>query len=126
MTTLTEQTHAGAYLGSVVDRQLSFETATVKSGQNLKAGEVLQWDTGKLVAHAGVLVSDGGLSAAVAGILHQAVDASAGDIEGQVYLARGPATVKDDLITYPAESSDGGEKAAIVADLKDRLFIAPR
>lgn len=126
MTVLTETTHAGAYLGSVVDRQLSFETATVKSGQILKVGEVVEFDgDGKLVAASGDLDTGGdALDTDVAGILHDAVDASAGDVVDCVYLAR-LATVKDDALTYPVESTAGGEKAAVIASLK-KLFIRPR
>jgi hypothetical protein len=125
MTTLTEAIHTGAYEGSVVDRQLCFETATVKSGQNLKAGHVVEADgDGKLIACSGILDSDGALVTDVKGILHAAVDASDGDVTGKVYLAR-LATVKDDVLTYPAESSEGGEKAAVIASL-EKLDIRPR
>jgi hypothetical protein len=129
MTTLTEAIHTGAYEGSVVDRQLCFETATVKSGQNLKAGQVIELDgDGKIIACSGTLDSDSALATDVVGILHKAVDASAtgenGDVTGQVYLAR-LATVKDDVLTYPEETSEGGEKAAVIASLA-KLMIRPR
>ena len=128
MTTLTEAIHTGAYLGSVADPQLAFETGTVKSGQNLAAGTVIELDeTGDIIACSGVIDSDGVLATDVVGILHAAVDASASganaDVPGQVYLAR-HATVKDDVLTYPTETSDG-EKAAVIASLA-KLDIRPR
>lgn len=127
MTKLTEEIHAGAYLGSCVDPQVSFETATVASGQDLKAGEVVEFNgSDKLIACTGTLDTAGtALSNTEVFILHQAVDATDGDVSGCVYLARGPASVKDDVITYPTESTAGGEKVATVAALKAK-YIVPR
>jgi hypothetical protein len=91
----------------------------------LKAGQVVQLSAGKLIACSGLLDTAGtALVTAADGILFDAVDASGGDVADCVYIAR-DAEVKDDLITYPTESTAGGEKAAVVASLKS-LHIRPR
>lgn len=124
MAVLTETVHAGAFIQSEANGFLSRETATVKSGEILVAGQVVQFDGVKLVACDGELTTDDDLVTDVAGILFAAVDASDGDVANCVYVAR-LAEVKDDALTYPAESSDGGEKAAVIASLK-KLHIRPR
>lgn len=127
MTAITETNHAGEYLGSVVDRQVSFEVATVASGENLVAGQVVEFNgSNKLIACTGSLNTAGdALVNDKVFILHDNVDATDGDVTNCVYLARGMATVKDDAITYPTESTAGGEKAATVAALKAN-YIVPR
>lgn len=124
MPTLTETAHTGAFLESVAPGWLSFDKATVASGQDLAAGAVVMFSGGKLVAHDGTLNSDGSVTTAVAGILFAAVDATAGDVENCVYVAR-LAEVKDDALTYPTESTAGGEKDAVIESLK-LLHIRPR
>lgn len=124
MPTLTETVHDGAFLQSEANGFLSRETATVASGQDLDAGTVVEFSAGKLIACSGTLNTDGDLVTAAAGILFAAVDASDGDVEDCVYIAR-DSEVKDDLITYPAESTAGGEKAAVIESLK-LLDIRPR
>jgi hypothetical protein len=124
MTALTEGKHRGEYLGPDYLPQLSFETATVKSGQDLVSGQVVEFDNGQLVACSGLTDTAGDLITAVVGILDDNIDATAGAVAGCVYLAR-IATVKDNVVTYPTETSDGGEKAAVVASLA-LLNIRPR
>ncbi|RWB85929.1 MAG: head decoration protein [Mesorhizobium sp.] len=124
MTTLTETVHDGEFLQSEANGFLSRESATVASGQVLKAGQVVEISAGKLIAASGSLNTAGDVVTEVEGILFQAVDASGGDVADCVYIAR-DAEVKDDLITYPTESTAGGEKAATVASL-EKLHIRPR
>ncbi|RWC25899.1 head decoration protein [Mesorhizobium sp.] len=125
MTTLTETVHAGEFLQSEANGFLSRDAATVASGQVLKAGQVVEFSAGKLIACSGLLDTAGtSLVTDAAGVLFDAVDASAGDVADCVYIAR-EAEVKDDLITYPTETTAGGEKAAVIASLKS-LHIRPR
>lgn len=120
MTEFTEGLHAGEYIAWEANQDLSRKTATVLSGQNLVAGEVLMLSGGKLVAHDGSLDSAGDVVTAAEGILYDAVDASAtghdADVADVVYTER-LAVVVDSLITYPDESTAGGEKAAVQASL---------
>ena len=117
MTTKTEGLHAGGFIASEANVTRSRATATVLSGQNLKAGEVVQDDGGgKLIAADGLLNTAGDVITEVIGVLYAPVDASAGDVVGAVYIAR-DAEVVDADITYPTESTAGGEKVATVASL---------
>ena len=117
MTVFTEGRHAGEYLIWEADPSYSRETGTVASGENLAAGTVLKDDgTGKLVAATGDLATDGSLQEAAVGVLYDNVDATAGDIAGAVYTARS-STVELAALTYPAETTSGGEQAAIIASL---------
>ncbi|RWH32215.1 MAG: head decoration protein [Mesorhizobium sp.] len=126
MATFTERAVRGA-ADFVMSYHLSpfhaCEFATVASGQVLKAGEVVQLEGGKLIAATGLLSGDA-LVTDVIGVMFEAVDASGGDVANCTYIARS-AELKDGLLTYPAESTAGGEKAATVASLK-KLGIAPR
>ncbi len=128
MIVLTEGKHAGEFIVSEANGHRSREIATVLSGENLVAGQVVQRDgAGKLVAAAGAIQTDGSLATEVAGILWTNVDASPtgadADVTGQVLIAR-DAEVNDAEITYPAESTAGGEKAATVASLAKLGIIA--
>lgn len=125
MPSYTETVHAGAFLQSEANGFLSRETATVKSGENLVAGQVVQFDGTELVACSGDLNTAGdALVTEVAGILFDAIDATDGAVDNCVYIAR-DAEVKDDAVTYPTESTAGGEKAAVIESLK-LLGIRPR
>lgn len=122
MTTLSEGKHAGEFLVSEANNTRSRATGTVKSGENLVAGEVVQLDgNGKLVACDGVLDTAGDLVTAVAGIMYDNVDASASganaDVAGAVYIAR-DAEVNGGELTYPTESTAGGEEDATNESLK--------
>jgi hypothetical protein len=55
--------------------------------------------------------------------MFDAVDASDGAVSGAVYSKR-LTVVKDDDITYPAESTAGGEKAACKVNMATNMIIA--
>ena len=80
MAALTEENHAGAHILNEMD-WVSREEITVLSGQNLKAGAVIALVTasGKYVEYDNV-GTDG--SEIAAGVLYDAVDASAADAKG--------------------------------------------
>lgn len=124
MTAITEAIHAGAFLEAEAPGTLSRETGTVKSGEVLKAGQLVMLSGTELVAHDGALDTDGNLVTAVEGIMFDAVDASGGAVANSVYIAR-LAEVKDVSLTYPTETTAGGEKDACIASLK-LLNIRPR
>lgn len=123
MTTFTESLHAGSHIAWEADTQISRETGTVASGQTLKAGQVVMLSGGNLTAHTGVLNTDGTLVNDVEGIMFDAVDASGGAVSGAVYSKR-LTVVKDDDLTYPAESTAGGEKAACKVNMATNMIIA--
>ena len=117
MATKTEPLHAGGFIASEANGFRSRATATVLSGQNLKAGEVVQKDgADKLIAADGLLDTALDVQTEVAGVMFAAVDASAADVTGAVYIARDAEVVDADL-TYPTETTSGGEKVATVASL---------
>lgn len=120
MTTQTEGLHTAEFLVSEANGTLSRKTGTVKSGETLKVGELVMLSGGELVAHDGSLDTAGGdVVTPVEGIMYEAVDATGGAAAGKVYVDR-LAEVVDDLLTYPAETSAGGEKAACQASLLAR------
>ena len=123
MVTKTEALHAGSHIAWEADAQISRETATVLSGQNLVAGELVMLSSGKLVAHDGALTTDGDVVTAVEGIMYDAVDATAGDVAGAVYSKR-LSVMKDVDLTYPTETTAGGEKAACQASMALNHLIA--
>jgi hypothetical protein len=117
MTTLTQNPRNAEFILSEAAGTRSRENGTLKSGENLDAGTVLQDDgSGKLVAFTGDTNTAGDLVTEAAGILINAVDATGGD-QPCAYIAR-DAEVKLDIMTYPAESTAGGEKADTIASLK--------
>lgn len=115
MTTFTEAAHAAEFILSEANGHRSRDNGTLASGQNLIAGTVVM-DNGadKLIAYTAGEVTDGGTDEA-AGILIAAGDASTGDLAVSI-LAR-DAEVNLKLITYPAESTAGGEQANTIASL---------
>ncbi|TIV91125.1 MAG: head decoration protein [Mesorhizobium sp.] len=119
----TEAYHTAAFILSEANGHRSRESATVASGQTLNAGEVVQFSAGKLVTADGALNTAGDVVTAVAGIVLGAVDASGGDVDNVAYIAR-DAEVNDNLITYPTETTLGGEKAATVESLAALGIIA--
>ena len=92
MATKTEPLHAGGFIASEANVTRSRETATVLSGQKLAAGEVVQKDgAGKLIAADGLLNTAGDVQTEVAGIVIEAIDASATGKDADVaaaYIAR--------------------------------------
>lgn len=120
MTVFIEGRHAAEFILSEANGQRSRENGTVASGQKLAAGEVVMLSSGKLVAHDGTLDSHGDVVTAAAGIMIYPVDASATGTNTNTpaaYLAR-DAEVNGELLTFPDESTAGGEEAAVKASLK--------
>lgn len=116
MTVKTEGRHAAEFILSEANNTRSRDTATVASGQDLVAGQVVEFSGGNLIAASGDLESNGDITTAVAGIMFDNVDASDGSVSGAVYIAR-DAEVSEDNLTFPTESSAGGEKAAAIESL---------
>lgn len=116
MPELTESRHAGEFLVSQGNGSISRETVTILSGQNLEAGAVLGQVTasGKFVAldPAGL---DGSESATA--ILHNAVDASAGDAEGVAVVRMAEVNAAELVwpagITGPEQTTALGQLAAL-------------
>ncbi len=120
MTTFTEGRHTAEFIISEANHQRSRENGIVKVGQNLVAGEIVQADgTGDLITADGALDSAGDVVTPVAGILIDNVDASATGSNADTPAAYiiGEAEVNGNLLTYPDESTAGGEKVATVASL---------
>lgn len=89
------------------------ENGTLASGQNLPSGTLLMGASSALTRLA-ANVTDDELAGAVTGFLLHATDATAGAVK-VAYLARGPAVVKADLLTYPVETTGDVETAAIAS-----------
>lgn len=110
MVTYTEGRHTAEFILSEAAGKRSRENGTVVSGQDLTAGEVIMDNgAGKIAAYTV------GTGNSVLGVIVDNVDATAGDVDA-VYIAR-DAEVNDNLMTYEAESTAGGEKASAVAGL---------
>jgi hypothetical protein len=105
----TESFHSGEFLLSEAPGALSREEITVKSGEDLAAGQVLRLDSDKYVAY------DDASQEAV-GILLDAVDATEGDKKG-VIIER-LAEVKAAALDW--STSDSSAKTAGIADLLAR------
>ena len=116
MTTFTEGPHTAEFILSESNGHFSRENGTVASGQDLEAGEVVQLSGGELVAFSAALNTAGTLITEAAGILLEKVDATAG-AKKAAYIAR-DAEVNLNLLTYPAETTDGDEEANTIASLK--------
>lgn len=116
MVTYTEAAHTAEFILSEANGQRSREAGTLASGQDLAAGTVLQDNgAGKMIAFDGDLNTAGDLVDQAAGILLAATDATDGD-KDIAYIAR-DAEVNLKLLTYPAESTAGGEEADTIASL---------
>jgi hypothetical protein len=118
-TPLTEGKHRGEFIVSEAEASgfRSRSTGTVLSGEVLVAGQIVEADgSGKLKALSGLLNTGLGLITEAAGIMYDNVDASAGDATGAVFIAR-DAEVNGAELTYPTESTAGGEAAATNASL---------
>jgi hypothetical protein len=118
---LTESVHAAEFIISEANGHRSRENGTLASGQNLAAGAVVMFSGDNLTAYTAGAVTDGGTDEA-AGILINAVDASTA-AQPCCYIAR-DAEVNLNLLTYPAESTAGGEKDNTIASLKLLGIIA--
>lgn len=109
-TTLTEGRHAGEFLLSEANGQLSREAITVASGEDLVAGAVLGQVTasGKYVEY-NPANADGSETAVA--VLYDAVDATGGDADG-VAIARQAEVASTKLTWFSGASSaqiDTGE-----------------
>lgn len=123
MTVFTEAAHTAEFILSEANGHRSRENGTLASGENLAAGTVLMDNgAGKLVEFDGATNTAGDLVTEAAGILLAATDASSADTE-VAYIAR-DAEVNLKLLTYPAESTAGGEEANTIASLKLLGIIA--
>lgn len=118
MTVLFEGRHAGEFLISEANGTLSRDDVTVKSGQNLKAGEVFELDNaGKAVAFNND--SDSGAR----GVMFDAVDASAADAPG-VAIVRYAEVKADALIVNGDDSDITDTKTHAIASLRVLGIIA--
>lgn len=113
--TLTQGPRTGEFILSEANGHRSRENGVVKSGRNLLAGTVVQFDAGKLVAFTAVDDSNGTLVTEACGILIGNIDATSADVEA-AYVAR-HAEVKTDYLAYPAETTGGSELAHTRASL---------
>lgn len=109
MTTKTETLHAGAFLVSEANGTLSRATATVRSGQTLVAGQVVQFFSDGVQELIAYLDDTDGTEAA--GIMFDAVDASLGAVAGAVYINQDAEVRLADLTFL------GGTQSAAVASL---------
>ena len=126
MVVKTEARHTAEFILSEGPGSISRESGTVLKGQKLKAGEVVQLSGAKLIAADGLLNTAGDVQTEVAGIVIDAIDASATGADADVaaaYIAR-LAEVNNNLLTYPTESTAGGEKAGVNASLAKLNIIA--
>jgi hypothetical protein len=115
MPTLTEPMHSGEFIGELAMGQgYHCDAVTVVSGQNLVAGAVvgIVTATGKYAAYDNALANG---TEVVAGILVDAVDASAGDLPGLV-MRRGPAIINKNDLTWAA-GIDAGEQATAITSM---------
>lgn len=107
MTALSEGRHAAEFIISESNGQRSRENGTVKSGENLAAGEVVMLDGTKLVAY------DGATGSTAIGVMIAAVDATGGDAKG-AYIAR-DAEVNGDILTVAGNAGDATVYSADLA-----------
>lgn len=113
---LTEGRHAAEFVLSEANGNRSRENGTVVSGQNLVAGQVVQDNgAGKLTAFTALENTAGDLITEAAGILLYDADATDGDVD--VAYIRRDAEVNGNILTFPTESTAGGERANAVASL---------
>lgn len=127
MTVFTEGRHAAEFILSEANGQRSRANGVVVSGQDLAAGQLVELDgTGKLTAFTALEDTSGALITEAIGILLSPVDASPTGADADVpaaYIAR-DAEVNVNLLTFPPESSAGGEQAAGIASLASLGIIA--
>ena len=107
MVVKTEGQHAGEFIVSEGNGAISREAGTLKSGEVVKDGTVLNSNGGKLIASPG--------SGTPVGIVIGNHDASAGNKKGVPYIAR-LAEVNGDLLSVHA--TDPHVTGGIVTSLK--------
>jgi len=111
MTTQTEQGHAGGFILSVANGKRSFKNVTVASGENMQAGEVYA-EVGGYAVPFDTADSSGGADT-VAGILFDAVDATAAAVAG-VGVVR-DAEVNTNELVWPTGISANDKATAVTA-----------
>lgn len=121
MPALTESRHAASFILTEANGHRSRDNGVLDTG-DLAAGTVVMFSGTKLVAFAVDEATDGSLVTEAAGILIYAADASSAD-QDVAYIAR-DAEVNLKLLTYPAETTDGGEEAHTIASLKKLGIVA--
>ncbi len=106
MTTKTEGRHAAEFLVSEANGLRSRSTATVETPANVKAGEVVELSGTKLIAFTGLADTAGDLITEAAGVMYDAIDATAADVADAVFIER-DAEVNGFDMTFPTETSVG-------------------
>lgn len=120
---IEEGVYPWAFVLDEANGQRSRHNGVLLSGQNLAAGTVLQLNAqDKLIAWDGLINTAGDAITAAEGILGYSVNATGGDKKVS-YLAR-EAEVNLKTLTYPEESTAGGEEAAMIASLAAKQIIA--
>jgi hypothetical protein len=119
MVTKTEGRHAAEFIMSEANGSRSRENGVVKTGEVLKAGEVVQLDSGKLVSFDATTDSNGDADPAAVGVVIEPVDATSADVRA-AYIAR-DAEVNLHLLTYPTGT---GDEAVTIASLAALGVIA--
>lgn len=118
MTTFTEGQHEGEFIVEEFgDHNFCREVATVKSGENLVDGQLVQLDGANLVAKDAILNTAGEFETAVEGIVignHDATDAAIDDV---VYFKRGPLVVDGASLTYPTDVEDEADAALLALNI---------
>ena len=123
MTVFTEGRHAAEFILSEAAGNRSRDAAVVLATTVLVAGEVVMDNgAGKLIAHDGLLNTAGDVITPVAGIVIYPVANAATDTD--VALLSRDAEVNQKLVTYPTESTAGGEQAGVNASLAALGIIA--
>lgn len=122
MADFTEAAHTAEFILSEANGNRSRENGSLASG-DLAAGTVVQDNgSGALIAFTAAEDTAGDLATEAAGILLHAADASGGAVN-VAYVAR-DAEVNLKLLTYPAESTAGGEEAHTIESLARIGIIA--
>ena len=120
MSALSQPKYIGDWLKFEEENYYSRDTVTVLSGQKLVSGQVVAKQTsgGKVVSYNADGTDDGTRTAV--GILVYAVDASAtganADTPG-VIIARGPATINPNQLTWDAGNDDPADLTTALASL---------
>lgn len=118
--TLTEKQRPGEFLVSEGPGNYSREVLTLESGQTVVDGQVMMRASAtKMVAldyGTETLTEAADIIGIVLGDWDSSPTGTNADISGVPYIAR-LAEVDGSLLTYPDESSEGGEEAAVVAAL---------
>jgi len=125
LTSQTEGQHAGEFIIGEVSSggDISRDSAALTNGQNLVDGTIIGLTAGKIVALSGEIDTAGLINGvAVEGILIGDWDASGGEIAEVPYLKQ-LAVVDTSLLTFPTETTTGGQAAAVNAELAAKFIV---